>query len=68
MFIFGDLNYRIDLPNASVRHDVEKKDYSKLKEYDELITSFKTFKDSPDPSHILKIINTSSTETMKKEK
>jgi phosphatidylinositol-bisphosphatase len=47
------LNYRIDLPNASVRHDVEKKDYTKLKEYDELITSFKTFKDSPDPSHIL---------------
>jgi len=41
------------LPNASVRYDVERKEYSKLKEYDELITAFKTNKDSTDPSHIL---------------
>jgi len=37
VFIFGDLNYRICLPNEVVRNAVYIKDYPKLKEADELL-------------------------------
>ena len=46
MFLFGDLNYRIDLPNEIVRPAIERKEFNKLKEYDELINSFKLYKNS----------------------
>lgn len=41
VFIFGDLNYRICLPNEVVRPAVEKRDYARLKEADELLQAFK---------------------------
>jgi len=43
VFIFGDLNYRIDLPNEVVRPAIEKGEFDKLKEFDELVISFKYF-------------------------
>lgn len=36
VFLFGDLNYRINLPNEVVRPAIEKKDFNTLKEHDEL--------------------------------
>jgi hypothetical protein len=48
VFIFGDLNYRINLPNEVVRPAVSKVDYNLLKDSDELISSFKLYKDSTD--------------------
>ena len=53
VFIIGDLNYRIDLPNETVRLAVEKKEYAKLKEHDELMSFYKMYSNSPDPTHIL---------------
>lgn len=46
VFIFGDLNYRICLPNDQVRKHVKAKDYPKLKEADELLQAFKIYKGS----------------------
>ena len=40
VFIFGDLNYRICLPNDQVRNGVLTRDYNKLKEADELLQAF----------------------------
>jgi hypothetical protein len=37
VFIFGDLNYRICLPNDLVRNSIKANDYSKLKDADELL-------------------------------
>ena len=42
------------MPNEIVRPAVEKKDYSKLKEYDELMTSFKNFKDQAEGHFLYK--------------
>eukprot|EP00761_Pharyngomonas_kirbyi_P006150 gb/GECH01006156.1/.p1 GENE.gb/GECH01006156.1/~~gb/GECH01006156.1/.p1 ORF type:complete len:1033 (+),score=299.96 gb/GECH01006156.1/:1-3099(+) len=36
VFWFGDLNYRIDLPNDEVREKVKQKNYADLMEYDQL--------------------------------
>lgn len=36
VFWCGDLNYRIDMPNAEVKDLVEKQDWSSLREYDQL--------------------------------
>lgn len=43
VFIFGDLNYRICLPNEIVRPAIASKDYDKLKENDELLQAFKIY-------------------------
>lgn len=40
MFIFGDLNYRIALPNDVVRPAVARRDFDLLKKHDEMIQSF----------------------------
>mmetsp|Transcript_3819 Transcript_3819/g.2842 ORF Transcript_3819/g.2842 Transcript_3819/m.2842 type:complete len:173 (-) Transcript_3819:420-938(-) len=53
VFIFGDLNYRINQPNEVVRPACEKKQYQGLKESDELMVAFKQFKNSVDPQHYL---------------
>ena len=42
MFIFGDLNYRICLPNEVVRPAVERKDWALLKQADELLQAVKS--------------------------
>jgi len=46
VFIFGDLNYRICLPNEIVRPAIERKDWPLLKEADELLQSMKAFQGS----------------------
>lgn len=48
IFIFGDLNFRIALPNEFVRAAVTKKDFAALKEHDELIHAFKTYGECKD--------------------
>ena len=48
VFIFGDLNYRINLPNEVVRPAISKGEYNLLKEHDELISCFKLYRDSAD--------------------
>ena len=53
MFIFGDLNYRIDLPNEIVRPALERREYHKLKDHDELIKFYKEYKESTDSAHVL---------------
>jgi len=53
VFIFGDLNYRINQPNEVVRGACESGQQEKLKEYDELMLAFKYFKQSIDPAHYL---------------
>lgn len=46
VFIFGDLNYRICLPNENVRNYVHEGKYDKLKEADELLQAIKTYKNT----------------------
>ena len=46
IFIFGDLNYRINLANEVVRPAIAKGDYAYLKENDELIQAIKAYKNS----------------------
>ncbi|CDW85515.1 endonuclease exonuclease phosphatase family protein [Stylonychia lemnae] len=46
VFIFGDLNYRICLPNDQVRGAIQNKDYPKLKEADELLQAFKQYQNT----------------------
>jgi hypothetical protein len=46
VFIFGDLNYRICLPNEVVRPALKKNDYVVLKESDELLQAFKKYRHS----------------------
>lgn len=41
MFLFGDLNYRIELPNEVVRPSAKNKEWNFLKMSDELIKAFK---------------------------
>lgn len=48
VFIFGDLNYRINLQNEVVKPAIARKDYELLKEHDELMSAFKLYKDSTD--------------------
>ena len=38
-FIFGDLNFRIDLPDEMVRAQINKKNYKALQQRDQLLTS-----------------------------
>ena len=40
MFLFGDLNYRITLPNDVVRPALRSMDYELLKANDEMIQAF----------------------------
>ena len=46
VYIFGDLNYRICLPNEIVRPAIAKHEYAMLKEHDELLQAFKIYKSS----------------------
>lgn len=48
VFLFGDLNYRINMPREVVMTSVMKKSYDILKDQDELIQSVKQYKDSPE--------------------
>ena len=48
VFIFGDLNYRINLQNEVVKPAIIRQDYELLKEHDELISSFNMYKESSD--------------------
>ena len=42
VFFFGDLNYRlVELTNMQVKEICSRKDYERLKPFDELITAFK---------------------------
>lgn len=43
VFIFGDLNYRICLPNDVVRKAIKERDFDKLKAADELLQAFKIY-------------------------
>jgi len=43
VFIFGDLNYRINLPNEQVRALVEQRNYDPLKAADELLTAVRAY-------------------------
>lgn len=40
VFVFGDLNYRIKLPNEKVRPAIKQGDYAYLKSHDEMIQAF----------------------------
>jgi hypothetical protein len=53
VLLFGDLNYRINLPNEVVRPAVERKEYDKLLEHDELTASYNLYKTSPEPQFYL---------------
>ena len=46
VFLFGDLNFRIQNTNEVVRKAVQFKDINSLKEYDELNSFLKQFKNS----------------------
>lgn len=46
VFLFGDLNYRINLPREVVASSVDRKAYDILKENEELILLFNQYKDS----------------------
>ena len=48
VYIFGDLNYRINQANEVVRPALAKGDIEALKEHDELISSVKLYKNSTD--------------------
>jgi hypothetical protein len=43
VFILGDLNYRIAMPNEFVRSALQKQDIKALKDHDELIQAFKMY-------------------------
>jgi hypothetical protein len=45
IFLFGDLNYRIELPNDVVRPSVKKQEWALLKQHDELIAAFRKYGD-----------------------
>lgn len=46
VFIFGDLNYRINLPNEQVRKLVAENNYAPMKEADELLQAIKAYSTS----------------------
>lgn len=51
VFLFGDLNFRIDSTNEFVRPAIKKGDFKFLKSHDELLSSFELYRHSKEMPH-----------------